>query len=463
MAGGLSSALAGLSAVYPAYREGMSEEYKLDDQKRAALARTALGSALAQLAQSQGGPAPQAPMVQPPSPGQPSQPAGGPGAAPPGGPGGMLQRPPMAGAPPGGMGGAPPGAPMPIAPQGMPPGGAPPQGMPQQGGGLPPGRQPLDWRQIVAAMKQTNPNLPPDVMAEAVNQFLPMMNAQSQQEWRQISLQLREQSLQQREQQVMMLEQGRNQRADLASSDRRAALDTRREEGQANRVSRETIAKMTVDERREAHEAGLISKEEMDAANRESREKIASGRLTEQSLARAGRERLQERRLDQQQSQFETRESRLQESLKLREDSTWQRLEQQKQQALQRAEAAQGRQGLAEVRAAIDAQDKHVRTRIQAYSANNSMKPAERKALLDQADMDYNEQIGRLRERFGRSTPTGGTSPEPPASKVPDRVPSAASPPAQSGAPVTVQTPEEAQKLPAGTRYRTPDGQEFVR
>lgn len=52
MAGGLglSSALAGLSGVEGAYQTGLSNEYKLDDQKRAALARVAMGNALSALA-----------------------------------------------------------------------------------------------------------------------------------------------------------------------------------------------------------------------------------------------------------------------------------------------------------------------------------------------------------------------------------------------------------------------------
>ncbi len=36
-------------------------------------------------------------------------------------------------------------------------------------------------------------------------------------------------------------------------------------------------------------------------------------------------------------------------------------------------------------------------------------------------------------------------------------------PPAEGQQPVTVRTPEEAAALPAGTRYRTPDGQEYIR
>lgn len=425
MAGGLSAALAGLSAVPGGFGAGQMQDLQIEDERRKALAKTALGNALSLMAGGQGGGlAPGGPQPQPPMPGAPS-------------PQGAPQQPGItAGGPPQAMGrGAMPSTPQPA---GGPPQGMPQQGMPQGGPQLPGGRQALDWRQIVATIRQSNPNIPPAVMAEAVNQFLPMMTQQSQMEWRNVSLQLREQALQQREQQFMLAESGRNQRADQASADRQAGIESRERTAAAGRVSRETIAKMTVDERREAHEAGLISKEQMDEANRESRERLAG------------------RRLDQQQQQFEERETRLGAALELRADTTYQRLEQQKQQALDRVRQAQGKQGLAEARALIDAQDKHVRQRIQAYNQANTMKPSDRKAMLDQADMDYNEQIAQLKQAAqsgGGAAPTnasGGAAP-----------PTALQKDAQGR--VKVQTPEEADKLAPGTKYVTPDGQEFTR
>ncbi|MDE2471864.1 MAG: hypothetical protein KGL35_24850 [Bradyrhizobium sp.] len=424
MAFGLSGALAGLSAVEGGYQQGVANEYKLDDQKRAALARVAMGNALSALAGGGGGQQPIPPMPQGPQPPFQQGPQAQPQAPPPGQMSQPMQRPGLPQqAPAGGMLAAS------MAPPGQPRTANGPPGLPG-GGGLSGGNQPLDWRTLVAAVKQANPNIPPDVMAEAVNQFLPMMNQQSQMEWRQISLQLREQALQDRTQQFMLAESGRNQRADLASGDRRAGIASREREGQANRVSRETIAKMTVDERREAHEAGLISKEAMDTANREERGREADQRLTEQELARTGRERIANRRLDQQQAQFEQREGRLQEALKLREDSTWARLEQQKQQAIQRAEQAGGKQGLAEVRAIIDAQDKHVRTKI---AASNILNASQRKQMLEEADKVNSAQIARLRERFGGSTAGGGPRSEtsaapggsPPATTLPPEARSA--------------------------------------
>jgi hypothetical protein len=424
--GAAASGLSGLAGVYPGFTQGMETEYKLGDMKRNELAKVAMGNALQLLSGGQGGPQqqPQGPPPQPfaqgPSPQQPQpqMPPGGPrppgappgGMPPPGGPqaGGapMPMRPPM---PPGGGGpgmGGPPG--MPLRPPMMPPAG--PQGgmqprppMPPPGQ-MPPGGQQqgqLDWRQLVQAVKQANPDIKPDVMAEAVNQFLPLMSMQSQQEWRMVSLQIREQQLEQRERQVMMLEAGRNQRAELSSETRKDV----------------------------AHETNVV-KADIAKENRTQKDK-----------------------------QFQQKEDRLERSLKLREDSTWQRLEQQKQQAQQRVEASQGKQGLAELKAAIDAQDKHVRTRIQAYSSANTMKPDERKKMLDDADKSYNDQMEIMRNQFGGSSKRPGGAP----SGAPARTPPGSSEKPNPDAVVIVQTPEEAEKLKPGTKYKTPDGQEFTR
>ena len=421
--GGLSGAMSGLAGVYGGYKQGELDEAKIDDVQRSALAKVAMGNALQMLAggQGAGGPPPGG-MPQPPMPGQQSQPPQPPGGgmppqgAPQGAPGGMPPGPPPmpvpgGGPPPGGM---PPRPPMPGGQPGMPPQGPPPGGAPQPGmGGGPPqqpmgGRQ-LDWRQLVQAVQQSNPNIKPDVLAEAVNQFLPMMNAQSQQEWRQVSLQIREQSLQERERQVIMLEQGRNQRfgqSETGKTERTGMqVEGRAAEGAANRVSRETIAKMTVDERREAHEAGLISKEQMDEANRSSREGIAAaGRESREGIAGANR--------TQREQQFQQREQRLQESLKLREDKQYQDLELRKQAAIEKAKATQWKQGAAEIKALIDEQDKHVRTKIMA---SNILNAGQRKKAIEEADKVNADQLAMLREQFknkgGGAQPAGDQPP----------------------------------------------------
>jgi hypothetical protein len=421
MAGGLglSTALSGLAGVYGGYKQGELDEAKIDDVKRSSLAKVAMGNALQLLGggtqnqmpqgfgqQMAGGP-------QPPPPGQPSPPMQGggmrmpPGGAPQGppgmSPGGMPMpqpRPPGAGPQANGM--------MPGPPPGM--GGTPPGGQsgpaPNMGGGPPGqqmGRQSLDWRQIVQAVQQSNPNIKPDVLAEAVNQFIPMMNQQSQMEWRMVSLQLREQQLQQREHDVMLMEQGRNQRADQASDDRRYGVDTR---------------------------AGSSAKAE-------------EGRDVRFDKAEEGRNTRADKARQQRADQFDQREARLQESLKFREDSTYQRLELQKQEAIRKAETAKGKEGLAQVRAIIDAQDKHIRTRIQAYSVMNKLKPDERKKMLDDADAKYNEEIAKLKE-LGKG---GSSKPNPDVTVLDEKR-------------VPLPVPKERENDPDGTTY---DGGKWVK
>ena len=321
----------------------------------------------------------------------------------------------------------PPGGPAPPQMQrpGMLPGGAPAQGGPpmgQNGAGMrPPGGQQLDWRQLVQAVQQSNPNIKPDVLAEAVNQFLPMMNAQSQQEWRMVSLQIREQALQQREQQFMLAEQGRNTRASESADTRRDVAETgaaaRRDVAQTgaasresiadkNRVSRETIARMTVDERREAMEAGLVTRQEIADAMIASRER-------EGAANRGSREENQALNREQRGDQFQQREHRLEQALDLRSDATWERLEQQKQAAMERAEQNKWKQGVAEVKTLIDEQDKHIRTKI---AASNILSATQRKKMLEEADKVNAEQLTAMRTRAkgGSSAPAGQTD-QPPA------------------------------------------------
>lgn len=386
---GLSGALAGLSNIFPGYTKGRKDidaadiaDTQVDDAHRSALAKIAMGNALSMLSQGGGGgapgmgagaPGPAGP--QPPMPGMPSQPQGGMqggGGPAPMGPGAMNAGPPQPMQPP-----RPPPqmAPQPMQPPGMG-GGAPgmqgPPPGPPQGGGMPslqgmsglssaqPRPGALDWRSLVQAVKQSNPNIKPDVMAEAVNQFLPMMSQQSQQEWRQLSLQIREQSLQDRERQVIMLEQGRNNRFGQG------------EEGKTTRTGMQQEGATA--------RAGMVSGDKQKAR-------------------------------DQRQQQFETRETRLQESLKLREDSTYQRLEQQKQAAAERVKSSNAKQGLAEWRAKLDEQYKYLRAKITTSSF--AVDKNKQKGLLKELDDQHAADIKAMRDQAGQSTPGGGVQDAP--------------------------------------------------
>jgi hypothetical protein len=192
--------LSGLGGVYGGYIQAEGDEatarkkkYDIDQQQAGDLAFGRTLQLLGQGGQSpmpQGGP-PMGPLgMQPPMGGPPQGMHGGmPQQAPPMRspmpPPQMQQpgQPPMGGPPPGG--GMPPQPPMPQGQpgmQGMPPG--PPQ-MGQQGPSL-------DWRSIMQKVQQANPGAPPNVLAAAVDRFLPLMNQQSQMEWKQYSMMLQQ-------------------------------------------------------------------------------------------------------------------------------------------------------------------------------------------------------------------------------------------------------------------------------
>ncbi len=163
---------AALSSVYPGYQEAEStqaqtamRQLQARQQRDAMEGQALFGRMFQQLSQAE---MPGA-MPLPPQPGQQSMPAQPQGGM----PMGMPPRPSM------GPGQMPPG-PGPMAP---PPGQLPPG----PGGGL---RQPMDWRTLAALAWQADPNAKPEVIAAAVAQWMPLMNQQSQQEFRQLQLML---------------------------------------------------------------------------------------------------------------------------------------------------------------------------------------------------------------------------------------------------------------------------------
>ena len=104
--------------------------------------------------------------------------------------GGPPQQPAMPASVPGAQ--PMPGSGPPAGPQ---TGGMTPPGQPGQGGMQPGGMggQPsLDWRMIVQGVVKSNPGIKdPRVIAAAVDRFMPIMNQQSQMQWREVSQQLR--------------------------------------------------------------------------------------------------------------------------------------------------------------------------------------------------------------------------------------------------------------------------------
>jgi hypothetical protein len=185
--------LSGLSATYPGYlsAESTYEQNRLrrsaaDEAAMDQLGAQAFGRTLMQL-----GGAGQ----------QPGMPPGGapPNTVPPGMPSQPMQRPP-----PMAVQGQPgQQVPMPMQRPGMPSQGGPSGMQPQmqgqpQGGGSPFGGGSFDWKAIAQKVVQANPGVPPAAIAKAVDRFIPLMNAESQQEWRQLRLMMQQQMLQER-------------------------------------------------------------------------------------------------------------------------------------------------------------------------------------------------------------------------------------------------------------------------
>lgn len=191
----LGTILGNLGSITQGYDQGTLNYLKVQQAMREAKARQVFGNSLMQ----QFAPPPAAapvPGAQPmpqamqnsnqaPAPGQPSMPMQRPGMPPQGGMpmpqgGGMpMQRPPM---PPQGGGG-----------MAMPQGG----GMPQPGG-MPTPQQPpraLTWQGIVQNIKKAAPGIDGATLAEVVNQYQPMMAAESKQEWQQVQQAIKMQDL----------------------------------------------------------------------------------------------------------------------------------------------------------------------------------------------------------------------------------------------------------------------------
>jgi hypothetical protein len=213
--------LAGLAAMNQGYQDSAQSYWKMREAEDSQAAYDALGKTFMSMSAPQGA-TPGGLQAGPPG-NLPGMPPGGPmpgAGGPPGGPsfaqnspllGGLIGK--LVGGAAPGPGGQPsqmpgPGGPAQVAgpPQasGAPPmAGAPTQvGPPGGSPAVPPqlvqqlGSPPYDWRSLAGVVAQANPNASPGVIARAVTMMAPLMNQDSQQQWRQISAVLREQQLQ---------------------------------------------------------------------------------------------------------------------------------------------------------------------------------------------------------------------------------------------------------------------------
>lgn len=217
----LAAILNALGGGIKGYNNEQITEQKIKDMLSQAAARQAYGNSLPQVL---------SPQAQPPTP------VALPGSSPMPGGSPMLQAQTPA---PGQQ-----SMPMrPPAPQGLPPR---PQGMPQAGGAgqpqmpqqapsqpLPQGmsapgqNQPLTWQAIIQAVKKVAPNIDGATLASVVDQYTPMMAAQSKAEWQQVQQQFKQEQLDQRERQNDAMDRIRQQIADVQAQradtgDRRA-------------------------------------------------------------------------------------------------------------------------------------------------------------------------------------------------------------------------------------------------
>lgn len=122
------------------------------------------------------------------------------------------------------------GAPQPSGPgmAAMPPSSASMPGQPQGTPGAPQG-QPgaLTWQSVVQSVVKANPGVKdPRVIAAAVDKFLPLMNQQTQQQWKEMSLMLRQQQVNLGEQRLQQQGDLGQQRVDV-SKDREAGIEKR--------------------------------------------------------------------------------------------------------------------------------------------------------------------------------------------------------------------------------------------
>lgn len=337
----------------------------------------------------------QPPQGQPgmPSPGGPPQPSSVPGAQP--------MNP-----------GAPPGSGMfPTAAQGGNPPGQPPMGQqpsPMPGQGQSP--QTLDWRTIVQKVVQANPgNKDPRVIGAAVDRFMPLMNQQSQQQWREISNMMKERALESRERIVGQQIEGRQGVAETQAASREGiAADAeagRQSRAELSASTRSEIAKLSDAAKREiatATEAGREGRFERGTTSREGiAERAEAGREGRAAQSEAGR-----------QGRFDTREGRLSHQATVREDQSWQRLQLQRDNLSRQIEQGGNRQLLGQWRAILDAQHKRAQEIISSQQAG--MGGAERKKLLAEEDAFYNEQIKTMKSQM-----EGGAKPAQPSSEAP--------------------------------------------
>lgn len=413
--------LAGASAAYGGYQNARLQDNQIqsgditnqnaliDQQGTEALGR-AIQAFHAQVpgAQPMPGGAPQGPMSggppqmqapQPPMPGQPSVPRQ------------SVATPPAMQSP--GFQPGPTNAPPQMQSPGFqPPGGPQPQGQPAAMGQMPGGgaggiealRGKLDVQTLMGAIAKANPGASPAVLASAVTKALPLLTAQAQMDWKQMSL---------------AMAGGRLENAREGTAIRRDEADRKLEQG----TTRLDQGQQRIDQQ--------------------------GGELTSRDQRRQDQTRQGDVRIEQ----GGNKEARLAAASAVRQDQGWQRLEQQKEALAQRITQAGDRSKISEWRSIVDAQHKRAMEIIQANSINSGLSPADKKALIGEQNKFYDEQIKQMRGGQGNSTGrpavTDTTDRPVPAPKVEARV---AEP--TVGAITAVPVPPGLASAPEGAKFQ---------
>ncbi len=410
--------LAGASAAYPGYQTARqadnqiqagdiaNQNAQIDQLGTEALGRTIQAfQASIPGAQPMGGP-------QPPMPGQPSVPRAqeqgpmqGGGYTPQPGQASVATPPQMQS--PGFQQGSVSAPPQMQAPGFQAPGGQPQamQGLPGAQGGIEALRGKLDVKTLMEAIAKANPGAKPAVLAAAVTKALPLLNAQAQMDWKQMSL---------------AMAGGRLENARDGTAIRADEADRKREQGNTRLEQGQTRLDQTGGE-------------------------YASRDQRRQDQTRQG---------DVKNELADTREARLAVASQVRQDQGWQKLEQQKAALEQRITQAGDRKAIGEWRAIVDAQHKRAMEIIQSNSINSGFTPADKKALIQEQNQFYENQIKQMRGGQGSTTPTNNQPPAAPGGgKVENRMP-------QGGA-VPGSAPAAAPSRPQAKNPKTGETLEF--
>lgn len=176
---------------------------------------------------------------------------------------------------------------------------------------------------------------------------------------------------------------------------------------------------------------------------------LAQARIDASKAAEAGK-----------QGRFDAREARLAASTAVRQDQSWQRLEQQRLEAERKAQQSGDKTALSQWRAIVDAQHKRATEIIQSNSQMSALGDDEKKALLSEQRAAYDGQIAAMRGKL--SQPAGAPPPASagaPAATAP--VPATTTPsPATNAPPLAVLKPNTITTFANGQKWTIgPDGQ----